>query len=291
MLVGLFWLALSAIHMKRSFCRTYVLSLRNERRTVGKDPRSCWPRKTNISTWKKKLHAETIKQTCCWSVPIVSQIFHLLTLDRMRILSALLLGFSLVSPTSAKPTASHGVGLFGVPRGGGLFGGKGDEKATWVLVFAGFDLIEYDIFFDRGVWYIFFFLENREESRGDKKLYPALSVEEIEDWMEHIPVFAVTDSNGAGVVLKPDDSTSGEHSWSASISRSSPDFNDSPFRSPSDGDSLLLFPKSSCGQRHPYAVDECQFEHWTESICLFPWKNLVQAFELWPYYWSHAEIG
>jgi hypothetical protein len=48
----------------------------------------------------------------------------------MRILSALLLGFSLVSPTSAKPTASHGVGLFGVPRGGGLFGGKGDEKAT-----------------------------------------------------------------------------------------------------------------------------------------------------------------
>jgi hypothetical protein len=31
---------------------------------------------------------------------------------------------------------------------------------------------------------------------------------EIEDWMEHIPVFAVTDSNGAGVVLKPDDSSS-----------------------------------------------------------------------------------
>jgi hypothetical protein len=31
---------------------------------------------------------------------------------------------------------------------------------------------------------------------------------EIEDWMEHIPVFAVTDLNGAGVVLKPDDDTS-----------------------------------------------------------------------------------
>jgi len=35
-----------------------------------------------------------------------------------------------------------------------------------------------------------------------------MTVEEIEDWMEHIPVFAVTDSNGAGVVLKPDDNTS-----------------------------------------------------------------------------------
>lgn len=39
-------------------------------------------------------------------------------------------------------------------------------------------------------------------------MYPPLSQEEIEDWLEHIPVFAVTDSNGAGVVLKPDDSTS-----------------------------------------------------------------------------------
>lgn len=45
-------------------------------------------------------------------------------------------------------------------------------------------------------------------SSGEKKLYPALSPEEIEDWMEHVPVFAVTDSNGAGIVLKPDDSTS-----------------------------------------------------------------------------------
>jgi len=39
-------------------------------------------------------------------------------------------------------------------------------------------------------------------------MYPPMSPEEIEDWMEHVPVFAVTDSNGAGVVLKPDDSTS-----------------------------------------------------------------------------------
>ena len=32
--------------------------------------------------------------------------------------------------------------------------------------------------------------------------------QEIEEWMEHIPVFAVTDSNGAGVVLRPENDTS-----------------------------------------------------------------------------------
>lgn len=47
-----------------------------------------------------------------------------------------------------------------------------------------------------------------EASSGEKKMYPAMSMEEVEDWMEHIPVFAVTDQNGAGIVLKPDDSTS-----------------------------------------------------------------------------------
>jgi hypothetical protein len=31
---------------------------------------------------------------------------------------------------------------------------------------------------------------------------------EIEEWLEHIPVFAVTDSNGAGVVLKPENDSS-----------------------------------------------------------------------------------
>jgi hypothetical protein len=35
-----------------------------------------------------------------------------------------------------------------------------------------------------------------------------MSKEEIEEWLEHIPVFAVTDSNGAGVVLKPENDTS-----------------------------------------------------------------------------------
>lgn len=32
--------------------------------------------------------------------------------------------------------------------------------------------------------------------------------EEVEDWLDHIPVFAVTDSEGQGVVLRPDDNTS-----------------------------------------------------------------------------------
>ena len=38
--------------------------------------------------------------------------------------------------------------------------------------------------------------------------YPAMTQEEVEEWLGHIPVFAVTDSNGAGVVLKPDGDTS-----------------------------------------------------------------------------------
>ena len=66
--------------------------------------------------------------------------------------------------------------LFGV-RGGGLFGGKDDEKAV-------------------------------ADAAGGRKTYPAMSQEEVEDWLEHIPVYAVTDSNGAGVVLKPDDDSS-----------------------------------------------------------------------------------
>lgn len=35
-----------------------------------------------------------------------------------------------------------------------------------------------------------------------------MTTSEIEDWLEHIPVFAVTDSAGAGVVLKPENDTS-----------------------------------------------------------------------------------
>jgi len=65
--------------------------------------------------------------------------------------------------------------LFAV-RGGGLFGGGKDDKKV-------------------------------EEAPGGQK-YPAMTKEEIEEWLEHIPVFAVTDSNGAGVVLRPENDTS-----------------------------------------------------------------------------------
>lgn len=45
-------------------------------------------------------------------------------------------------------------------------------------------------------------------SEGDRKMFPPMSKEEIEEWLAPIPVYAVTDSNGAGVVLKPDNDTS-----------------------------------------------------------------------------------
>uniref|UniRef100_A0A7R9ZNZ8 Uncharacterized protein n=1 Tax=Craspedostauros australis TaxID=1486917 RepID=A0A7R9ZNZ8_9STRA len=66
--------------------------------------------------------------------------------------------------------------FFGI-RGGGLFGGNDDSKAT-------------------------------PPPSDVAPKYPPMTETEIEDWMEHIPVFAVTDSNGAGVVLKPDDGSS-----------------------------------------------------------------------------------
>jgi len=60
--------------------------------------------------------------------------------------------------------------LFGV-RGGGLFG-KSNEQVT------------------------------------EKTMYPAMTQEEVEDWLAHIPVYAVTDDKGSGIVLKPDDESS-----------------------------------------------------------------------------------
>ncbi|KAL7505989.1 hypothetical protein ACHAWX_000635 [Stephanocyclus meneghinianus] len=74
-------------------------------------------------------------------------------------------------------------GMFGISRGGGLFGGAGKKK----------DSVE----------------DVRDKLRAESgETFPALSQQEIEEWLGHIPVFAVTDSNGAGVVLKPDNSTS-----------------------------------------------------------------------------------
>jgi len=97
--------------------------------------------------------------------------------------ATLLLALSvLASVPSASASASFSRGveapLFGIARGGGLFGGNKDDKKTDVV------------------------------GAGEKVMYPAMTQEEVEDWLEHIPVFAVTDSNGAGVVLKPDDDTS-----------------------------------------------------------------------------------
>jgi len=42
----------------------------------------------------------------------------------------------------------------------------------------------------------------------EKVVYSAMNKDEVEEWLSHIPVFAVTDSNGAGVVLRPDNDTS-----------------------------------------------------------------------------------
>lgn len=88
------------------------------------------------------------------------------------------------APSSSATTSfSRGVGapLFGISRGGGLFGGKDDDSKKGDAAVA---------------------------ASGEKKVYPPMNQQEVEDWLEHIPVFAVTDSNGAGVVLKPDDDTS-----------------------------------------------------------------------------------
>lgn len=80
---------------------------------------------------------------------------------------------------ASKNLSSRSASLFGIPRGGGLFGGKdkAEEATTDVAV-------------------------------AEKKTFPAMSQEEVEEWLGHIPVFAVTDSNGAGVVLRPDNDTS-----------------------------------------------------------------------------------
>lgn len=99
-----------------------------------------------------------------------------------RYLSTLVLFLSALtaaSATSSSRSFSRGVTapLFGI-RGGGLFGGKDDSSGDGAA------------------------------AAGGKKLYPAMTQEEVEDWLEHIPVFAVTDSSGSGVVLKPDNDTS-----------------------------------------------------------------------------------
>lgn len=86
--------------------------------------------------------------------------------------------------SNAALASSSGVdSVFGIARGGGLFGGK-NKKADSVA-------------------------DVKDKLRAESgETFPAMTQEEIEEWLGHIPVFAVTDSNGAGVVLKPDNETS-----------------------------------------------------------------------------------
>lgn len=97
--------------------------------------------------------------------------------------TSLLLFISLaIVSSNAKPAlVSSPNSVFGVVRGGGLFGEKKGKPETTA---------------------------ETAVSPSEQKLYPPLTVEEIEEWLSHIPVYAVTDSNGAGVVLKPDNDTS-----------------------------------------------------------------------------------
>jgi len=88
--------------------------------------------------------------------------------------------FLALKPESASSPLSN---VFGIARGGGLFGGGGKKKDSVTEV--------------------------KDKLRAESgETFPALTQEEVEEWLGHIPVFAVTDSNGAGVVLKPDNSTS-----------------------------------------------------------------------------------
>lgn len=74
--------------------------------------------------------------------------------------------------------------VFGIARGGGIFG-AGNKKLSDSTA------------------------DVKDKLRAvSGENFPAMSQEEIEEWLGHIPVFAVTDSNGAGVVLKPDNDTS-----------------------------------------------------------------------------------
>jgi len=97
----------------------------------------------------------------------------------MLLMSAVVSGHG--GPASLS-VVSRQASLFGISRGGGLFGGKDNQK----------DAAE----------------STPAEDDGEKKMYPAMSQEEIEEWLGHIPVFAVTDKQGQGVVLRPDNETS-----------------------------------------------------------------------------------
>uniref|UniRef100_A0A7S2YP56 Uncharacterized protein n=2 Tax=Entomoneis paludosa TaxID=265537 RepID=A0A7S2YP56_9STRA len=104
----------------------------------------------------------------------------MIVLSYLRLLS--LFSFSVASSMATSGPfgiASRSSALFAV-RGGGLFGGGNKEEPK----------------------------EDKTAVEGTGQKYPAMTQQEIEEWLEHIPVFAVTDSNGAGVVLRPENDTS-----------------------------------------------------------------------------------
>eukprot|EP00546_Thalassionema_frauenfeldii_P013493 CAMPEP_0178912398 /NCGR_PEP_ID=MMETSP0786-20121207/10239_1 /TAXON_ID=186022 /ORGANISM="Thalassionema frauenfeldii, Strain CCMP 1798" /LENGTH=354 /DNA_ID=CAMNT_0020584973 /DNA_START=114 /DNA_END=1178 /DNA_ORIENTATION=+ len=96
--------------------------------------------------------------------------------------------FFLLGPSTSNAATSFGrkSSVFAVPRGGGLFGGGNKDAATKAE--GGTDLAT-------------------AASAEGLPTYPAMDQEEIEAWLDHVPVFAVTDSQGQGVVMKPDDSS------------------------------------------------------------------------------------
>lgn len=92
----------------------------------------------------------------------------------------LLLASVIATSASTSFGVTHAVGtkdMFGIGRGGALFGGKDNTKTA-------------------------------VPEAPANTMYPAMSQEEVEDWLNHIPVFAVTDSKGSGVILRPDNATS-----------------------------------------------------------------------------------
>ena len=87
-----------------------------------------------------------------------------------------------LSPSLVVASSPRINSVFGIARGGGIFGAAGNRKKSDDV---------------------------KDKLRAESgETFPAMSQEEIEEWLGHIPVFAVTDSNGAGVVLKPDNDTS-----------------------------------------------------------------------------------
>jgi len=73
--------------------------------------------------------------------------------------------------------------VFAISRGGGLFGGKDSENDESSVA-------------------------TEATKDGAMPTYPAMSKDEVEAWLDHVPVFAVTDGKGQGVVLRPDNDTS-----------------------------------------------------------------------------------